>query len=129
VTTIPSLTLCFAKKLTENFQEVTTTSIYVGLQPRAYADPEGPPNADDRARYGKDMERMNCGFDKVEILSQRRYLKFNFSLTRKSRPHRRSALNFLANVDAIISTSGKWRRRSENDRLYLTYLFFPSLPT
>ncbi len=71
----------FAKKLTENFQEVSHDKhLRVDFSPAPMPDrPEGPPNADERARYRKDMERMNCGFDKVEIRSGNvGYLKFNF---------------------------------------------------
>src|SRR6266851_6922294 len=71
----------FAKMLTENFQEVSHDKhLRVDFSPAPMPDrPEGPPNADEQARYRKDMELMNCGFDKVEILSGNvGYLKFNF---------------------------------------------------
>src|SRR5437879_4711581 len=71
----------FAKMLTDNFREVSHDKhLRVDFSPAPMPDrPEGPPNADERARYRKDMERMNCGFDKVEILSGNvGYLKFNF---------------------------------------------------
>ena len=47
---------------------------------------------------------MNCGFDKVEILSSNvGYLKFNmFADPEVCGPMAVSAMNFLANVDAII---------------------------
>ncbi len=69
----------FAKMLTDNFQEVSHDKhLRVNFSPAPIPDrPVGPPDADERARYRKDMERMNCGFDKVEILSGNvGYLKF-----------------------------------------------------
>src|SRR5713101_7523673 len=96
----------FAKKLTENFQEVSHDKhLRMDFSPAPMPDrPEGPPNADERARYRKDMERMNCGFDKVEILSGNvGYLKFNFFADPEMcGPTAVAAMNFLANVDAII---------------------------
>src|SRR6266436_2588907 len=96
----------FAKMLTENFQEVSHDKhLRVNFSPAPMPDrPEGPPNADDRARYRKDMERMNCGFDKVEILTGNvGYLKFNFFADPEVCGSTAvAAMNFLANVDAII---------------------------
>ena len=96
----------FSKMLTENFQEVSHDKhLHVNFSPAPMPDrPEGPPNADERARYRKDMERMNCGFDKVEILSGNvGYLKFNFFADPEvCGPTAVAAMNFLANVDAII---------------------------
>src|SRR6266849_7496050 len=96
----------FAKKLTENFREVSHDKhLRVDFSPAPMPDrPDGPPNADERARYRKDMERMNCGFDKVEILSGNvGYLKFNFFADPEvCGPTAVAAMNFLANVDAII---------------------------
>ncbi len=96
----------FAKMLTENFQELSHDKhLRVNFSPAPMPErPEGPPNADERARYRKDMERMNCGFDKVEILSGNvGYLKFNFFADPEvCGPTAVAAMNFLANVDAII---------------------------
>jgi hypothetical protein len=96
----------FAKMLTDNFQEVSHDKhLRVDFSPAPMPDrPEGPPDADERARYRKDMERMNCGFDKVEILSGNvGYLKFNFFADPDiCGPTAVAAMNFLANVDAII---------------------------
>src|SRR5260370_14738948 len=96
----------FAKKLTENFQEVSHDKhLRVDFSPAPMPDrPEGPPNADERARYRKDMERMNCGSDKLEILSCTvGYLQFNFFADPEMcGPTAVAAMNFLANVDAII---------------------------
>src|SRR5439155_7202386 len=96
----------FAKMLTDNFQEVSHDKhLRVNFSPAPLPDrPDGPPNAEDRARYRKDMERMNCGFEKVEILSGNvGYLKFNFFADPYvCGPTAVAAMNFLANVDAII---------------------------
>jgi len=96
----------FAKVLTDNFQEVSHDKhLRVNFSPAPLPDrPEGPPNADEIARYRKDMERENCGFDKVEILSGNvGYLKFNFFADPDiCGPTAVAAMNFLANVDAII---------------------------
>jgi hypothetical protein len=96
----------FAKKLTENFQEVSRDKhLRVDFSPARMPErPAGPPNADAVARYRKDMERMNCGFDKVEILSGNLgYLKFDmFADPEVCGPTAVAAMNFLANVDAII---------------------------
>jgi hypothetical protein len=96
----------FAKMLTDNFQEVSHDKhLNVDFSPAPMPKrPEGPPDADAIARYRKDMERMNCGFDKVEILSGNvGYLKFNFFADPDvCGPTAVAAMNFLANVDAII---------------------------
>jgi len=57
-------------------------------------------DADER----KEMDRMNCGFDKVEILEGNvGYLKFDFFAEPEiCGPTAISAMNFLAHVDAII---------------------------
>jgi hypothetical protein len=96
----------FSKMLTENFQEVSHDKhLRVDFSPAPMPErPESPPDADELARYRKDMERMNCGFDKVEILSGNvGYLKFNmFGDPEVCGPTAVAAMNFLANVDAII---------------------------
>jgi len=96
----------FSRMLTENFQEVSHDKhLRVNFSPAPMPErPDGPPDADAIARYRKDMERMNCGFDKVEILSGNvGYLKFNmFADPEVCGPTAVAAMNFLANVDAII---------------------------
>src|SRR5260370_3933250 len=95
----------FAKMLTDNFQDVSHDKhLRLDFSPAPMPErPDGPPNADERTRYRKDMERMNCGFDKVEILSGNvGYLKFNFFADPEvCGPTAIAAMNFLANVDAI----------------------------
>jgi peptidase S41-like protein len=96
----------FAKMLTNNFQEVSHDKhLRVDFSPARIPErPAGPPDADAVARYRKDMEKMNCGFDKVEILSGNvGYLKFDmFADPEICGSTAVAAMNFLANVDAII---------------------------
>jgi hypothetical protein len=96
----------FAKMLTDNFQEVSHDKhLNVDFSPAPMPKrPEGPPDAESQARYRKDMERMNCGFDKVEILPGNvGYLKFDmFADPDICGATAVAAMNFLANVDAII---------------------------
>jgi Peptidase family S41/N-terminal domain of Peptidase_S41 in eukaryotic IRBP len=96
----------FAKLLTDNFQEVSHDKhLRVDFSPATMPErPEGPPDADAIAQYRKEMERMNCGFDKMEILSGNvGYLKFDmFADPEVCGPTAVAAMTFLANVDAII---------------------------
>jgi retinol-binding protein 3 len=95
----------FATMLTQNFQDVSHDKhLRVDFSPVPL--PENPPgrNPDADARYHKQMERMNCGFEKLEILSGNvGYLKFDmFADPDVCGPTAIAAMNFLANVDAII---------------------------
>ena len=96
----------FAKLLTDNFREVSHDKhLRVDFSPATMPErPEGPPDADAIAQYRKEMERMNCGFDKMEILSGNvGYLKFDmFADPEVCGPTAVAAMSFLANVDAII---------------------------
>jgi retinol-binding protein 3 len=96
----------FAKMLTENLQAVSHDKhLRVDFSPAPMPErPEGPPDANARVQYRKQMERMNCGFDKVEILSGNvGYLKFDmFADPEACGPTAIAAMNFLGNVDAII---------------------------
>jgi hypothetical protein len=96
----------FAKMLTDNFREVSHDKhLRVNFSPAPMPDRhDGPPDAASQARYRKDMERMNCGFDKVEILPGNvGYLKFDmFADPDVCGSTAVAAMNFLANVDAII---------------------------
>jgi peptidase S41-like protein len=96
----------FAKMLTDNFREVSHDKhLRVNFSPAPMPDRhDGPTDAQSLARYRKDMERMNCGFDKVEILPGNvGYLKFDmFADPDICGPTAVAAMNFLANVDAII---------------------------
>lgn len=95
-----------AKKLTDDFREVSHDKhLMVDFSPAKMPErPEGPPDANAIAEYPKQMEKMNCGFDKVEILSGNvGYVKFDmFADPDICGPTVVAAMNFLANVDAII---------------------------
>jgi len=96
----------FAKMLTQNFQEVSHDKhLRVEFSPaRMPAEDPSSPGPEAVAQYRKQMERINCGFDKVEILSGNvGYLKFDmFADPEVCGPTAVAAMNFLANVDAII---------------------------
>ena len=99
----------FAKMLTEQFQDVSHDKhLRVDFSPARIPEmpetPSGPPPPEAVARYRQQMERMNCGFDKVEVLSGNiGYLKFDmFADPEICGPTAVAAMNFLANVDAII---------------------------
>jgi hypothetical protein len=95
----------FATLLTNDLQEVSHDKhLRVDFNPAPFA--KTPPSDDPAAiaRFHKDMERMNCGFDKVEILPGNvGYLKFDmFADPEVCGPTAVAAMNFLANADAII---------------------------
>lgn len=95
----------FAKMLTDNFQEVSHDKhLRVDFSPAPMPERPPGPDPDSVARYRKQMERTNCGFDKVEILSGNiGYLKFDmFADPDVCGATAVAAMNFLANVDAVI---------------------------
>jgi hypothetical protein len=97
----------FAAKLTDNLQEVSHDK-HLRLNFNPAKIPDRPANAsptpDEIAQYHKEMERMNCGFGKIEHLSGNiGYVKFDmFADPDVCGPTAVAAMNFLANVDAII---------------------------
>jgi len=92
----------FANMLTEHFQQVHDKHLRVNFSPVSL--PDGPGAGPDAAQHRKQMERMNCGFEKVERLSSNiGYLKFNmFADPEICGPTAVAAMNFLGNADAII---------------------------
>jgi hypothetical protein len=96
----------FAKVLTDNFQEVSHDKhLRVDFSPAVMPErPEGPPDADAVGQYRKQMEHINCGFHKLEILSGNvGYVKFDmFADPEICGLTATAAMNFLGNVDAII---------------------------
>ncbi|MGA7896105.1 MAG: S41 family peptidase, partial [Candidatus Sulfotelmatobacter sp.] len=95
----------FAKMLTENFREVSHDKhLRVNFSPAPMPERPPVPDPEFQARYRKQMERINCGFDKVEILTGNiGYLKFDmFADPEVCGDTAVAAMNFLANVDAII---------------------------
>ncbi len=95
----------FAMMLTDHLREVSHDR-HLGVQYSPAVLPQGEPGAgpEEQANFRKQMERMNCAFQKVEILPRNiGYLKFNmFADPDTCGPTGIAAMNFLGNVDAII---------------------------
>ena len=96
----------FAKRLTDDFQAVShDRHLHVMFSPAALPDMEAQrPDPKREAEERKQMERMNCGFNKAEILEGNvGYLKFDFFADPGMCGSTVvAAMNFLANTDAII---------------------------
>src|SRR5579863_7984984 len=96
----------FAKRLTDDFQAVSHDKhLHVMFSAAAMPDMDSETRDPKReAEERKEMERMNCGFNKAEILEGNvGYLKFDFFADPAiCGPSVVAAMNFLANVDAII---------------------------
>ena len=98
----------FAKRLTDDFQAVSHDKhLHVIFSPAVLPPDmgrEGPPDPKQEEKERKEMEGMNCGFDKAEVMEGNvGYLKFDFFADPKiCGPTAVAAMNFLANVDAII---------------------------
>jgi retinol-binding protein 3 len=95
----------FAAKLTEHFREISHDKhLRVMYNPAVL--PQGQPGRgpDAAAQYRRQMERINCGFEKAERFGPNiGYLKFNmFADPEVCGPTAIAAMNFLGNVDAII---------------------------
>jgi len=96
----------FAKRLTDDFQAISHDKhLHVMFSPAALPDfGNQKPDPKREAEERKEMERMNCGFKKAEILEGNiGYLKFDFFADPGiCGPTVVAAMNFLANVDAAI---------------------------
>ena len=95
----------FAGRLTDDLREVSHDKhLRVNYSPVVLPKGEPGKNPDGAAQFRKQMERINCGFEKVERFpSNIGYVKFNmFADPEVCGPTAVAALNFLANVDAII---------------------------
>src|SRR5215467_3539848 len=98
----------FAKRLTDDFQAVSHDKhLHVMFSPAPMPDMDAQrqrPDPKREAEERKELERVNCGFDKAEILEGNvGYLKFNFFADPGiCGPTVVAAMNLLANVDAII---------------------------
>ena len=96
-----------ATKLTDDFQAISHDK-HLHVNYSAVKFPERPsdakPSPEEIAQQRKQMEQMNCGFEKVEHLSGNvGYVKFDFFADPDvCGPTAVAAMNFLANVDAII---------------------------
>jgi peptidase S41-like protein len=95
----------FAKLLAAHFQEVSHDKhIFVSFSPTQLPEDSAPSNQDAIARQREAMRDANCAFEKVEHLKGNiGYLKFNgFGDPEICAPTAIAAMNFLANVDALI---------------------------
>ena len=100
--------IAFAAKLTEHLQDVShdkhlRVNFFAGRLPPAPAA-SSTPSPDEVANYRRQMESINCGFVKAEQLANNvGYLKFNmFADPDVCGPTASAAMNFLANVDALV---------------------------
>jgi hypothetical protein len=98
--------MTFASLLTQHLREVSHDKhLRVNFSAAKIPDrPEGPPSPEAVANYKKQMERVNCGFVKVEQLPGNvGYLKFNmFADPDVCGPTATAAMTFLGGVDALI---------------------------
>jgi retinol-binding protein 3 len=95
----------FATMLTDNLQAVSHDKhLRVDFSPVPLPRETSGPDPKAEAEYRKQMERANCGFDKLEILPGNiGYVKFDFFADPDvCGPTVIAAMNFLANSDAII---------------------------
>jgi hypothetical protein len=95
----------FANKLTDDLQAVSHDKhLRVNFSPATLPEAPPGPNPEAAAENRKQLERINCGFQKVEILGGNvGYLKFNmFADAEICGPTVTAAMNFLANSDALI---------------------------
>ena len=96
----------FATRLTDDFQAVSHDKhLRVMFSPAPMPDMEARrPDPKREAEQRKNLESMNCGFKKAEILEGNvGYLKFDFFADPEvCGPTVVAAMNFLANTDAII---------------------------
>ena len=96
----------FAKRLTDDFQATShDRHLHVMFSPAALPDFDNQkPDPKREAEERKQMERLNCGFKKAEILEgDIGYLKLDFFADPGiCGPTVVAAMNFLANVDAAI---------------------------
>ncbi len=95
----------FAKRLTEDFRAVSHDKhLFVTFSPVRLPEDSPAPSPDAVAHYRMAMQRANCGFEKLERLNGNvGYLKFNFFADPEiCGATAVAAMNFLANVDAVI---------------------------
>jgi Peptidase family S41/N-terminal domain of Peptidase_S41 in eukaryotic IRBP len=95
----------FAKQLTEHFRDVShDRHLSVSFSPMRLPEDSSSPSPEAMARYREAMRDSNCAFEKVEHLSGNvGYVKFNgFADPEVCGSTAIAAMNFLANVDAII---------------------------
>jgi retinol-binding protein 3 len=94
-----------ASLLTAHLQEVSKDKhLRVNFSAARYPDDLAAPRPEQVAENRKMTERANCGFEKLELLAGNvGYVKFNmFANPAVCGPTAIAAMNFFANVDAII---------------------------
>jgi hypothetical protein len=95
----------FAALLTDQLQQVSHDKhLRVNYSPYKLPAEQHGPSAEDQAQFRKQLERTNCGFEKVEVLPRNiGYLRFNmFADPELCGSTAVAAMNFLGHVDAII---------------------------
>lgn len=95
----------FANLLTTHLQEVSHDKhLRLTFSPARLPDETPAPDAGSIFRYRSQLERENCGFDSVERLADNiGYIKFKmFADPQLCGATAVAAMNFLANVDAIV---------------------------
>jgi retinol-binding protein 3 len=95
----------FASLLTTHLQEVSKDKhLRVNFSAARYPESFAAPSPEQAAENRRLTERANCGFEKVELLAGNvGYVKFNmFASPAVCGSTATAAMNFLANVDAII---------------------------
>ena len=95
----------FAALLTAHLQKVSHDKhLRVNFSAMRFPDDLAAPSAQQDAENRRMNERANCGFEKVEVLAGNvGYVKFNlFANAAQCGETAIAAMNFLANVDAII---------------------------
>ena len=95
----------FAALLTNQLQDVSHDKhLRVNYSPFKLPAEQHGPSAQDEAQFRKQLERSNCGFEKVEILPRNiGYVKFNmFGDPSICGATAVATMDFLAHVDAII---------------------------
>jgi len=94
----------FAAQLTKDLREVSHDKhLSVAFNPFK-TPPHSAPTAEDNARYERQMEHDNCGFEKVEILPNNiGYIKFNVFMDASfCGPTVNAAMGFVSHTDALI---------------------------
>lgn len=96
----------FAMRLTDDLQDVShDRHLHVNYAPfKLPPEHEGGPLPEEQARFHKEMDRNNCGFEKVEVMPGNiGYVKLNmFAPPDWCGQTVVAAMGFLAHVDAII---------------------------
>ena len=120
--------VAFANVLTRHLRDVSH-DLHLGVSffPERAPDPNVLQDSVERAQRRRDLERENCGFVKAERLPGNvGYLKFNFfGELDVCGPTASAAMNFLANVDALVVDLRDNGGGQPDMVAYLCSYFFP----